>query len=128
MDFTEFLIGSGFFIKNYDLKDRFKFLYDYLEHKYDMDIVKDILLHDFIIGTRKSWLPDFLKREYPDDIKTIVNESWSQVIEMLGEVNLKKVVYVAVKTRVNICGIKYKIEKNDGIAVFNLQNSRFCYV
>ncbi len=128
MDFTDFLIGSGFFIKNYDLKDRFKFLYNYLEYKYDMDIVRDILLHDFIIGTKKSWLPDFLKREYSEEVKIKVNESWSEVTEMLGEVNPKRVLYVPVKTRVNICGIKYKIEKFDGIVIFDLQDSKFCYL
>lgn len=128
MEFTNFLIDAGFFIKNYDLKDKFKFLFDYLIREYDTDIIKDILLHDFIIGTKKSWLPDFLKKEYSEEVKIRVNESWGQVKNMLGEVNPKKVIYVPVKVKANICGNKYNIQRNDGIVVFNLQNSRFCYI
>ncbi|MDF2674309.1 MAG: hypothetical protein K0R09_2577 [Clostridiales bacterium] len=128
MEFTEYLIGGGFFVKHYDLKDRFKFLYDYLKDKYDVDIIKDLLLHDFIIGTKKSWLPDFLKGEYTDEIKIRVNESWNQVKEMLGEVNPKKIVYVQVKTKVKLCGNNYNIEKSDSIVIFDLQNSKFCYI
>lgn len=128
MDLTVFLEERGFFTKNYDLKDRFKYLFDYLIKKYDVDIIKDILLYDYIISTKKSWLPDFLKRECPEDIKMKVNESWDHIEDMLGEVNPKKVFYIPVKVRVNICKNKYNIQKNGGIAVFDLQNLKFCYI
>lgn len=128
MSFTKYLTDHGFFTKSYDLKDKFKFLYDYLKHKYDMEIIKDILLHDFVLSTKKSYIPDFLKYEYTEDIKIRVNESWNQIMNMLGEINPKKILYIPVKTRVKAEGIKYKIQKNDGIAIFNLQNSRFCYI
>lgn len=128
MEFTEHLMERGFFVKHYDLKDRFKFLYDYLKDKYNEDIIKDLLLHDFIIGTKKSWLPDFLKREYKEDIKIRVHESWKLVNEMLGEVNPKKILYAQVKTNVKQWGNNYNIEKNDSIVIFDLQNSKFCYI
>lgn len=128
MDFTEYLIGAGFFIKNYDLKDKFRFLLEYLVNKYDRNTVKDILLHDFILSTKKSWLPDFLKREFTEEVKIKVNESWNQVKNMLGEVNPKKVLYAPVGVKVIICVNRYKIAKNDGIVIFDLQNSKFCYI
>lgn len=128
MDFTYFLIDEGFFIKNYDLKDKFRFLFEYLGKKYDKDIVRDILLHDFVIGTKKSWFPDFLKREYGEDVKERVSQSFSRITSMLGEINPKRLLYVPVAIRIVKRVSEYSIQKNDGIAIFDLQNSKFCYI
>lgn len=128
MNFTEYLLGAEFFEKQYDLKDKFKFLFDYSVEKYDADIINDLLLHDFILNTKKTWLPDFLQREYTREVMVEINGLRRNTKRLFGEVNPGKLFYAPVKIRINKCCNKYNIVKNEGIVVFNLQNSEYCYV
>jgi radical SAM superfamily enzyme YgiQ (UPF0313 family) len=127
MGFCDFLDMNNFFQRNLDLKDKFKALCDFIVY-YNNESINDILLHDYIITTKKSSIPDFMKKEYPEGVKEKVHQSREQIIDSLGEVDAKRLLYVPVSVRIYRKDHKYKIEKVEGISVFNLHNGDYCYI
>lgn len=63
-ELTDMLYKNSFFERNVGLSDRFKYLYEFLIVKYETNVVKDLLIYDYLKTTKKSNLPDFLKKEF----------------------------------------------------------------
>jgi radical SAM superfamily enzyme YgiQ (UPF0313 family) len=128
ISFKDFAEERGFFDRKLDLKERFRLFFDFLSKYYDERIIRDLLLHDFVANTKKSNIPDFLKIDYPEELKEKFKENRDKVIECFGEVDFKRVFYAPVSITVHKEYRKLKIENSSGILVFNLQNGEYCYI
>ncbi|HBG39619.1 MAG TPA: hypothetical protein DDW58_10370, partial [Clostridiaceae bacterium] len=56
-----------------------EFLYEFLKSSFNEIIIKELLLHDYIKTTRRSNIPNFLRRDYPPNIKTIVKGKMDEI-------------------------------------------------
>jgi radical SAM superfamily enzyme YgiQ (UPF0313 family) len=128
MNYKIFLEEKGFFSRSLDLKDKFKLLYDFSSDYDEQGIVKDILLHDFIITTKKTNIPDFLKKEITTAIRDEVHEQRNYIVSMLGEIDFKRILYSPVQVRIMKRDRKYEYIKEECILVVNLLNSEFTYI
>ncbi|TDT50933.1 B12-binding domain-containing radical SAM protein [Fonticella tunisiensis] len=128
MDFTGFLKDKGFFSRNMSLNDRFKLLYEFLLKYCNENIIRDVLLHDYIINTKKSVVPDFLKRENMLNLKDLVYENRSKIEKYFGRIDFKRIFYVPVDVKILKDMSSYSILEERGIAVFNLEKGEYMYL
>lgn len=128
MNFTMFLEEKNFFDRNLDLKDKFKLLYDFSSFYYDREIIKDILLHDFVITTKKSNIPDFLKEETTVTTKDKFQNQKDKVVALLGEVDFKRIIYIPVNVRIIKKSRNNKYIKENSLLVVNLLNGEYAYL
>lgn len=130
-EFTIFLEERGFFLRNIDLKDKFKMLYDFAEPFSSEVAIKDIMIHDFIINTKKSVLPDFLKKEYSGRMKNVLYENRELMVKYFGEYEPKRLFSIPVNIKVlnssNNQVYFYK-EEGDAILVCSLASGEYCYL
>lgn len=124
MGLTEYLEDKGFFYKKYDLKDKFEFLYGYLSKKYEKSLIRDLMLHDFILNTKKAYLPPFLRREIDSIAKEKINR-----IKLINEKDQNKEGMIYYPSTIKVIKNKnvYKIVKNESIVIFDIHNSKYEY-
>jgi radical SAM superfamily enzyme YgiQ (UPF0313 family) len=128
MCYKEFLEDSGFFDRNLDLKDKFRLFYEFANQYDDHDVLKPLLVHDFIINTKKSNLPEFLKEDVPNHFKDKVNEKKSDIHKHLGDVDFKRLYYIPSNIKVFRKDGNYIIENEETIVIFDLRNGGYCYI
>lgn len=127
-DFTDFLEKKDFFIRKIDLRDRFKLLYEYAILCFDESIIKDIMIHDFIINTKKSVLPEFLKKEIEKHTKEVIYENKDKLVEEFNEFDIKKLFVMPVGIKIVRVLEEMTIEKCSAIVVFHLVSGKYCYI
>lgn len=128
MDFSTYLSQTGFFDRNFDIKDRFSFFLQFSSEYADNEIIRDLLLHDFVINTKKSSVPDFLRRKDSKDIKNIIMHNKDFICKKIGSSDIKKMAYFPVKIKISRKNENLYIEKVNSIVIFNLNNERFFYI
>jgi radical SAM superfamily enzyme YgiQ (UPF0313 family) len=127
MELTGFLKQTDFYNRNVDLKDKFKLLYEFGSLKCG-EVIKDIMLHEYIINTRKTVLPEFLRRDYPKNLKEQLHINKSKIIDNFGEFDIKKLFVTPVSVEILKCKDEYVVEEKMRVAVFNLASGRYCYI
>ncbi|EYE88356.1 hypothetical protein Q428_08590 [Fervidicella metallireducens AeB] len=127
-EFYEYLYCNGYFKRKFDLRDRFKFLFDFAKEKYDNEILKDLMLHDFLINTKKSSVPIFLKRQESPDLKEIVGCQKENVKDHLKQENTKKIAYFNVNYKVKKSTNGYDVVKDEAVMALNLENGDYTYI
>ncbi len=128
MDFCSYLRERDFLGRNIDLKGKFKLLYDFMLISNKDKIIADIMIHDFILTTKKSWLPDFLKMDFSKENISIVNDKREKIIEQLGNVDFKRTLCLPTRVKILKNKGKYSFKEYDGIVVFELDNRKFSYI
>ena len=127
MELTRFLKQTDFYSRSIDLRDKFNLLYDFGLMSYG-EVIKDIMLHEYIINTKKTIVPEFLKREYPKNLKELLFINKSKIINIFGEFDGKRLFIIPVDVEICKHKDKYSIQKKKGLAVFNLATGKYCYI
>lgn len=120
---TIFLEENNFFKLNFDLNGKTKLLLEFLKKYEDEDIVKSLLIHDYLFTTKKGYLPEFLKSNDEINIKDVLAENKEIIYEKLCVKDFKSV--FAVKVKVDI---KKDYIYGNYILVINLLDKRFFYI
>ncbi|MDO6353609.1 DUF4080 domain-containing protein [Caloramator sp. CAR-1] len=120
---TIFLEENNFFKLNFDLNGKTKLLLEFLKKYEDEDIVKSLLIHDYLFTTKKGYLPEFLKSDDEINIKDVLAENKEIIYEKLRVKDFKSV--FAVKVKVDI---KEDYIYGNYILVINLLDKRFFYI
>lgn len=127
-EFCEYLYYNDYFKRKFDLSDRFKLLFDFAKEKYDYEILKDLMLHDFLINTKKSTVPIFLKREQSPDLKGTSTNKKEYIKEYLKQENTKKIAYFNVNYKVKKSTSGYDVIKEEAVMALNLENGEYIYI
>jgi len=122
-ELTIFLEENNFFKLNFDLNGKTKLLLEFLKKYEDEDIVKSLLIHDYLFTTKKGYLPEFLKSNDDINIKDVLAENKGIIYEKLHVKDFKSV--FAVKVKVDI---KEDYIYGNYILVINLLDKRFFYI
>jgi radical SAM superfamily enzyme YgiQ (UPF0313 family) len=127
-DFSYFLKQKGYFDKSFSFSKKTEFLYEFLKSSFNEIIIKELLLHDYIKTTRRSNIPNFLRRDYPPNIKTIVKGKMDEIKCIWSDIDIKDIIYIPVKLRVHIEEGNIKIDMKDAISIFNMKTGNHIYI
>ncbi|KRQ87325.1 (Dimethylallyl)adenosine tRNA methylthiotransferase MiaB [Caloramator mitchellensis] len=116
---TLYLDKSGYFDKNHDLSSKFEYLLGYLKKYEEEKYLIDLMIHDYILTTKKSHLPEFLrKREIAVETIELIDD-----LIFMEKKELKKM--LAINT--NIMFLNGKYIKKEGIVIFNPIYRKYYY-
>jgi radical SAM superfamily enzyme YgiQ (UPF0313 family) len=123
-----FAVENNFFVRNFNLIDKCQLLYNFGIGFNEEALIKDLLIHDLIINTKKPYIPLFLNKSIDNDFKTRISESKEIIIKKF-EIKDTKTIF-SIPVSIQICNRPEKIEikKLNSIAVFNLQDSEYFYI
>ncbi len=127
-DFSYFLKQKGYFDRSFSFSKKTEFLYEFLKSSFNEIIIKELLLHDYIKTTRRSNIPNFLRRDYPPNIKTIVKGKMDEIKCIWNDIDIKDIIYIPVKLRVHIEEGNIKIDMKDAISIFNMKTGNHIYI
>lgn len=127
-EFTDYLSSTDFFKRNVDYREKLRYLFDFAKIKHGQAIVQDLIVHDLIINTKKSVLPDFLKKEIDKNFKITIIKNSERLMEIIGTSEMKKIFYIQVAIKVFSEGNCYIYEKTDSTVVFNIDSGLYCYL
>lgn len=126
--FTEYLLKTDFFRRNIDHNEKFKYLYDFAVQSFMEETIRDIMLHDYIINTKKSVLPEFLKKDIDKSFKMNIKLNSEALILKIGTAEVKRICYFPVTIKVKQ-KVSYKsFERGDSTVVFNMDSGLYCYL
>lgn len=120
---TTFLEGNNFFKLNFDLNRKTELLFEFLNNYEEEDIVKSLLIHDYLLTTKKGYLPEFLKNDVDINLKEVLIKNKVIINEKL---NIKDFKYIFA-TRVSIA-VKEDYIYGNYILVINLLDKRYFYI
>lgn len=145
--FEAFLSDKDFFARSFDLRDKFRFLFEFLltentlllmlqelllpekaEQQLTYQILQDLMIHDFLMNTKKAALPDFLKRENNSGTKEIVSSHKQTIAGYFNDIELKKLFYMPVHVKLFKTGRQYCILAEKAILICNPITSEYCYL
>lgn len=127
-DFSYFLKQEGYFDRSFSFSKKTEFLYEFLKSSFNEIIIKELLLHDYVKTTRRSNIPNFLRRDYPPNIKTIVKGKMDEIKCIWSDIDIKDIIYIPVKLRVHIEEGNIKIDMKDSISIFNMKTGNHIYI
>lgn len=127
-EFKQFLKEGEYFIRNFNLKDKVKFLYEFLSQEYDETIIKDILLLDFLVNTKKSNLPEFLIKENEKSLRELVHRKNEVLEKVFLNFEYKRLFPCTTSVKVEKENGMYKYEKGDFTLVVNLKDGMYTYI
>lgn len=122
---TTYLEKTEYFVRNIGLVERFKFLYEFLNMNYETKIIKDLLIYDYLITTKKSNIPDFLKKDIDIRIERIFEKNKEKIMKKLNLESLKGL--FAIPMGLSICKLndKFDIILKECIVIFDLKNQKY---
>ncbi|MCX7694460.1 MAG: B12-binding domain-containing radical SAM protein [Caloramator sp.] len=123
-ELTDYLIKIGFFERSIGLQEKFFQIFNFLIQRFEGNTIRDLLIYDYLYNTKKTNLPEFLKKDIDDDIETKIKLCKEKIINGLGLSNLKGLLILPMS--VDARKFKRKVEFNfsDFIVVFDLKNNR----
>lgn len=122
---TDYLEKTDYFVRNIGLAERFKFLYEFLIDKFDNSIIKDLLIYDYLITTKKSNIPDFLKKNTDIRIERIFEKNKENIVKKFNLESFKGL--FAIPMGLSICKLndKFDIILKECIVIFDLKNQKY---
>lgn len=127
-NFKEDIKKEEYFIRSFNLKDKFKFLYNYLKEQYCAETLKDILLLDFLVNTKKSNLPDFLIVENEKGLRDVLHDNKESLENAFINFEFKRLFSCKVNTKIYKKDGVYIYEKGKYILVVNLEQGNYTYI
>ncbi|SKA90721.1 Radical SAM superfamily enzyme YgiQ, UPF0313 family [Caloramator quimbayensis] len=127
-EFSIFLNSKDFYTKNFDLKDKFYFIYEFLIEKIDKELIKDLLLHDYIITSKKPYAVELFADRYCDNKKEIIIQNKDNIYIHFKCTDFKKVICFKVKYKIILKNEGVTIENQDALVFFNLENGEYFYI
>lgn len=122
---TTYLEKMDYFTRNIGLSERFKFFYEFLSMNYENKIIKDLLIYDYLITTKKSNLPEFLKKDIDIRIERIFEKN-KEIIKKKFNLESFRGLF-AIPMELSICKLndKFDIIIKECIVIFDLKNQKY---
>lgn len=126
--FTEYLYEKGFFNFNFDLKGKFKLLLEFSLSNYSFNFIRETLLHDFIINTKKASIPEFFEVEFGGKMRHVIGENISEIEKQLGKIDIKRTLVLPAKIKMHREDDRLKIQEYEGYVIYDLQKGKCFYL
>lgn len=127
-EFKEYLKERSFFTRSLNLKDKFRFLYEFLSQEYDEIVIKDILLLEFLLNTKKPNLPEFLVKENEKGLRDKIYSREKELEKAFGSFDYKRVFPTTTSIKVSKENGEYIYENGDYTLVVNFINGKYTYM
>lgn len=124
---TEYFKEKELIYRNLSLQDRFMHLYHFLINYYGEEKIRDIMLYDYIINTKKASTPVFLRREEDKHIRNYINDHTDEIKKRF---NIKEIKDIAVfKTTYQVVneGRSYKVINRPAASIYNVRIGSMYY-
>lgn len=125
--FCDYLKSLDFFNINFDLKGKFQLLYNYASPIIG-DNIKDILIYDFLLTTKKQWIPEFLRNDKGGDSKKLLSIHSKRIQELYGKIDFKKLFCIPLRVKVIPKGSDFLIEEENSLVIFDMDKGDFYYI
>jgi len=120
---TKFAEGRGYFSRKFDLKDKFYLLYEFCSGQMPDGQLKQLLRMDYLLATKKTYLPEFLQIRVPD----IWKERMSDIKRNIRDVDFRFTVFMPVNIRIKRQGRNVILKKWDGLCSIDVRNGNIEY-
>lgn len=120
---SNFAEGRGYFSRRFDLKDKFYLLHEFVSSQIPDGQLKELLRMDYLIATKKTYLPEFLHIQMPD----IWKEKLSEIKKDMKDVDFRFTVFMPVSRRIKRQGRNVFLEKWDGFCSIDVRNGNVEY-
>ncbi|KMT22708.1 B12-binding domain-containing radical SAM protein [Clostridium cylindrosporum] len=127
-EFKEYLKEKGFFTRSLNLKDKFMLIHEFLSQEYDESVIRDLLLLDFLLNTKKSSLPEFLIKENEKGLREKLHNSEKDLEKAFGNFQYKRL--FAAQSSLKVCSKEglYTYENGDYVLVVNFDSGDYTYL
>lgn len=126
--FLDFARDREYFNKKLGLNDKFKLFYEFALGKIKGYYIMDLLLIDYTITNKKSYLPDFLKNEMPSGFKGYIADNREKIFLELKSNTMKSIFAAPTNTVVKRNNGFIEIEEKKSVIVFNLESGEYIYL
>ncbi len=116
--FSFFGEHKGYFSRRFDIKDKFGLLYDFACCLLPKEQLKQLMALDYLISTKKAYLPEFLKLEMDEGCKIEI----MKLKEKLHKDNQRLEVFIPMTIRPVKSGRGYNLQGWKGICQVNVKN------
>lgn len=120
---SRFAENRGYFSRRFDLKDKFFLLYEFCSSQMPYEQLKVLLRMDYLLATKKTYLPDFLQIQMTD----IWKEKISDIKKSIKDLDFRFTVFMPVSIRITKQGRKVIQEKCDGLCSIDVRNGSIEY-
>lgn len=127
-EFSCELEEKEFFSKNFNLKDKFLFIYEFLLKKIDKDLIKNLLLHDYVITSKKPNIPEFLAVKDIENKKKIIIQNNEKICKHFGLNDFRKILCLPVNYKIIQKNVGLTVEKQDAYVFFNIDEGEYFYI
>lgn len=109
------------------LNEKYEMFLNYTSENLNTEVLKDLMLHDYVINTKKSYVPEFLKRDLKC-AKEIVNKNMDIIEKNLDCKGPKSLFFVPVKYRVKKSGREYTVQNSKAVLVVETKSGKYMYL
>lgn len=121
--FSKFAEERGYFSRRFDLRDKFYLLYEFVSGHIPDGQLKELLRMDYLLATKKTYLPEFLQIQIPD----ICKERLYEIKKNIKDEDFRFTVFMPVSIRIKKQGRSVIPEKWDGFCSINVRNGSVEY-
>ncbi|MEG0371214.1 MAG: DUF4080 domain-containing protein [Clostridium sp.] len=127
-EFKYFLKNREFFIRSMNLKDKFMLIYEFLCEEYDEITIKDLLILDFLLNTKKPNLPEVLIKENEKGLKEKIHNSEGELEKAFGRFEYKRLFPVSASIMVYSENGGYRYKKGEYTLVIDFEKANYTYL
>lgn len=121
--FARFAENKGYFSRRFDLKDKFYLLYEFFESQMPDGQLKELLRMDYLLATKKTYLPEFLQVQVTD----VWKDRLSVIKKSINDLDFRFTVFMPASIRITKRGRNVILEKWDGLCSVDVRNGNVEY-
>ncbi len=127
-ELKEYLKDREYFSRNLNLRDKFKILNEFLSEEYNEDVIRDILMLDYLTNTKKPNLPEFLSDKNEKSLRDKIHDSENYLEKAFGKFEYKRLFPANISVKVSRENGVYTYEEGDYTVVVNFDNGEYTYI
>ncbi len=122
-ELTDYLIQNGFFERSIGLQDKFFQIFNFLINRFEGNTIKDLLIYDYLYNTKKTNLPEFLKKRIDEDVETKIKICKERIVNTLSLSNLKGLLILPMSLDARKINRSIEFNFSDFLVIFDLKNN-----
>ncbi|SHF49005.1 anaerobic magnesium-protoporphyrin IX monomethyl ester cyclase [Caloramator proteoclasticus DSM 10124] len=122
-ELTDYLIQNGFFKRSIGLQDKFFQIFNFLINRFEGNTIKDLLIYDYLYNTKKTNLPEFLKKRIDEDVETKIKICKERIVNTLSLSNLKGLLILPMSLDARKINRSIEFNFSDFLVIFDLKNN-----
>lgn len=126
--FTQHLSSQDFFDRPMDYRDKLWNLFEFGTKLHGENVMKDLLLHDVILHSKKAVLPDYLQVEQVKNRNEMPMEIWEELQFCMDAQERKRLILIPVGMLIVEDKGTWRFKQQEALLAFNPENEQYCYI